>query len=1144
MTFNFIPALPPGLQAPSEDDEEDFNVVGDEIFATFSPWASWLSDGNPFAPTALPTLSALAGGSAVGLGDPASVAAVTSGGITINVIYSAAAMAAPASFRAGIQQAVSILAAAISDKITVNIKIDYSGTGHGAAAGPDHGLYQSYSSIRADLINNAAPGDTTFNTLTAGSSVQGQSTVAVWNAQLKLWGLMAANDTTTDDGAATFATDIAPNLLVGVALHELTHAMGRVPFGTPNSTSPDIFDLFRFTSAGTRLFQGGATAPAAYFSVDGGNTKVADYGRTSDASDFLNSGVQGSNDPFNEFYNGGTSQQLTAADLKQLDALGFHLLVGDTTSPSLVHDGSITLAVGAMATIPSSQLQFDDNVSTHAQETYAVVTGPTHGSLLKSGSAATSFTQADIDNGLISYQQDGSVTSSDSFAFKVIDAAGNATNTASFQINISPLTGSVSINDVTITEGNSGTQIATFTVTRSGGTAAFAVDFATSDGTATTADNDYVANAGTLNFGAGVNTQTISVTINGDTKFEPDETFSVNLSAATNGATISDNSGIGTIANDDAAPAGSVSIDDVTITEGDGGTKVATFTVTRSGGTAAFAVDFATSDGTATTADNDYVANAGTLNFGAGVDTQTISVTINGDTKFESDETFSVNLSAATNGATISDNSGIGTIANDDAAPAGSVSIDDVTITEGDGGTKVATFTVTRSGGTAAFAVDFATSDGTATTADNDYAANAGTLNFGAGVDTQTISVTINGDTKVESDEAFFVALSSATNGATLASSLGTGTITNDDVFNPGLVHDFNGDTKSDLLLLNDTNHGVAVWEMNGTQVITSPQVGTVNAAAGWHYQASGDFNGDGKTDLLLLNDTTHGVAIWEMNGTRIIANPQVGTITAAAGWHFQATCDFNGDGKTDLLFLNDTTHGVAVWEMDGTRIIASPQVGTVNAADGWHFQATGDFNGDGKTDLLFLNDTTHGVAVWEMDGTRIIANPQVGTVNAAAGWHFQATGDFNGDGKTDLLLLNDTNHGVAVWEMDGTRIITSPQVGTVNAAAGWHFQDVGDFNGDGKSDLLLLNDTNHGVAVWEMDGTRIITSPQVGIINAAAGWHHDGLRDFNGDGKTDLLLENDTTHGVAVWLMDGTQVIASPQIGTINAADGWHMIV
>ncbi len=230
--------------------------------------------------------AAVSGSGAGGVG---SVVAETSGGLTINLIFDAAAMAAPASFRAGITQAAAILSSAISDKITVNLNIDYSGIGGGAAAGPDNGQYVSYASVRADLINNATQGDTAFNSLPTGTSIQGQSQVAVWNAQLKLWGLIGANDTTTDDGSATFATDINPNLLVGVALHELTHAMGRVPYGP----QPDVFDFDRFTSVGTRLFSNGDTAPAAYFSLNGGTTKLADYGQTSDPSDFLNSGVQG-----------------------------------------------------------------------------------------------------------------------------------------------------------------------------------------------------------------------------------------------------------------------------------------------------------------------------------------------------------------------------------------------------------------------------------------------------------------------------------------------------------------------------------------------------------------------------------------------------------------------------------------------------------------------------------------------------------------------------------------------------------------------------------------------------------------------------------------------------------------------------------
>ena len=301
----------------------------------------------------------------------------------------------------------------------------------------------------------------------------------------------------------------------------------------------------------------------------------------------------------------------------------------------------------------------------------------------------------------------------------------------------------------------------------------------------------------------------------------------------------------------------------------------------------------------------------------------------------------------------------------------------------------------------------------------------------------------------------------------------------------------FNADANSDLLLLNNTNHGVAVWQMNGTQVVAKPQVGTINAAAGWHLPRQGDFNGDGKTDLLFLNDTTHGVAVWQMNGTQVASWPSGRHHQPAGGWDYQDTGDFNGDGKSDLLFLNDTTprrRGLADERHAGR---ARPQVGTINAAGGWPSQDTGDFNGDGKTDLLFLNDTTHGVAVWQMNGRRSQPSALIGTINAAGGWHYDELGDFNGDGKTDMLLLNDTTHGVAVWQMNGTQVETSPQVGTINAAAGWHFQDVGDFNGDGKSDLLLFNDTNHGVAVWQMNGTQVELNPQVGTINAAGGWHY-----------------------------------------------------
>ena len=306
------------------------------------------------------SVQAMAAVSGSGSGGVGSVVAETSSsGFTINLVFDAAAMAAPASFRNGIEQAAAILSETITNKITVNLDIDYSGTGGGAAAGPDNGQFVSYTTVRADLIANAAPGDTSFNALPTGSTIQGQSQVAVWNAQLKLFGLISPNNTTTDDGSATFATDINPNLLVGVALHELTHAIGRVPYGS----EPDIFDFYRFTSPGTRLFTDNIPASSAYFSLDGGNTKIADFGVSSDPSDFLNAPNSNltPNDAFDEFYSNNTLQSLTPIDLEMLDALGFN-----TTPLGLVVVSNTVEALqgGAAVSLLSSAPNINDPGST------------------------------------------------------------------------------------------------------------------------------------------------------------------------------------------------------------------------------------------------------------------------------------------------------------------------------------------------------------------------------------------------------------------------------------------------------------------------------------------------------------------------------------------------------------------------------------------------------------------------------------------------------------------------------------------------------------------------------------------------------------------------------------------------------------
>ncbi|MEO8159963.1 MAG: S8 family serine peptidase [Arenimonas sp.] len=229
---------------------------------------------------------------------------------------------------------------------------------------------------------------------------------------------------------------------------------------------------------------------------------------------------------------------------------------------------------------------------------------------------------------------------------------------------------SAAIADAVLDEGNSGLHTMTFKVQLSAAASGpVKYNIATANGTAVSG-SDYTAK--TLNnqsIPAGTLFKNFTVSIKGDTISEPDETFSVNLSAVT-GASVADGQAIGTIHNDDAGGGGgtpNLTIDDVTLAEGNSGTKLATFTVTLSQAAAGNVVyNIATANGTATTANNDYVASSLTgQSIPAGQLSKTFSVTINGDTRKEGNERFKVNVSGVT-GATATDAQGLGIISNDD----------------------------------------------------------------------------------------------------------------------------------------------------------------------------------------------------------------------------------------------------------------------------------------------------------------------------------------------------------------------------------------------------------------------------------------------------------------------------------------------
>jgi len=327
-------------------------------------------------------------------------------------------------------------------------------------------------------------------------------------------------------------------------------------------------------------------------------------------------------------------------------------------------------------------------------------------------------------------------------------------------------------------------------------------------------------------------------------------------------------------------------------------------------------------------------------------------------------------------------------------------------------------------------------------------------------------------------------------------------------------------------------------WDQDGTGAGAALQVADVFGlgtghtdiaglgAAGWSEVATGDFNSDGRTDILWKNDASGATAAWLMgpDGTP-------GTTPfyfSVEGWDLAASGDLGGYPANDLLWRNDAGQ-TAVWQMAGGAVVSN--YFSLDST-GWTPLGQGDFNNDGITDVLWRQDATGTTASWLMREGTPTATP---IYLSAAGWDLAAIADVNGDGTSDMIWQQGNQ--VAEWLMQ-------PGSGTVQSAtfvgdAGtWTLIGNGDFNGDGIEDLLWKN-TDGTVASWLMDNAgEIVATP---FYQSAAGWDLVATGDYNHDSTTDLFWK-DGAGNTALWLMEpGTGELA---LGVLSdPVGGAHVI-
>jgi hypothetical protein len=333
-------------------------------------------------------------------------------------------------------------------------------------------------------------------------------------------------------------------------------------------------------------------------------------------------------------------------------------------------------------------------------------------------------------------------------------------------------------------------------------------------------------------------------------------------------------------------------------------------------------------------------------------------------------------------------------------------------------------------------------------------------------------------------------------------------------------------------LLAFDTTGGLVTF-FNSSALANTTSVG-VNLTSTYTLQSMFPPQSDGTS--IFWQDNTGTAKISDLAGTTVTDGPSI-PIPAPADF-IVGIGDFNGDGKSDILWRNGAA--LSIWELDETGIIGQGPVtdntGTIinpGPGPGWHVVGTGDFNRDGKSDIL-LQKGTGKIDIWLMNGTKRIDELKIANPNPGPGWHAVGTGDFNLDGKSDILWWNETGE-VAIWEMDGTRVINTYSI-ALKPDPNWQAKGAGDFNGTGKSEILFQNITNKQVAIWNGNSLVPVTDPSLppGTNLNQSGSDVVGISDYHShDSTVDILFQNKSTGAVKVWGVKGTSRIRNGPIAS-----------
>lgn len=280
---------------------------------------------------------------------------------------------------------------------------------------------------------------------------------------------------------------------------------------------------------------------------------------------------------------------------------------------------------------------------------------------------------------------------------------------------------------------------------------------------------------------------------------------------------------------------------------------------------------------------------------------------------------------------------------------------------------------------------------------------------------------------------------------------------------------DINADGNADLLWYQPARFLLAYWVLNGNTVTRN---GEQFSSSGYSVMATGDFNGDRRTDVI-WRGTGGDMQMWQGNGTGFDWRP---FFQYPAGWEFKGAHDVDADGRSDLIWYQPARGLLAYWVMNGNSIVRHGEQATNGA---YSIRQIGDLNGDRRADIIWLG-SAGDMQLWQGNGSTFDWRP---FYQYPAGWTLVNADDVDGDGRDDLIWHQPARGLLAYWIMNGNVVVRH---GEQFSSTQYRVLTTDDFNGDGRTDIIWLG-TGGDMQMWQGNGTTFDWRP---FYQYPGGWN------------------------------------------------------